>query len=424
MNFHSMSPDQLREIADDLTKQYERLQAAGLKLDLTRGKPAPEQLDLSNDMLSLPGDDYRDSTGVDCRNYGGLTGLADLRTIFGELLGVAPANLLSLGNSSLEIMHDLTVFGLLHGTAGSSTTWAAQGPIKFLCPSPGYDRHFAITEAYGIEMIPVPMLPDGPDTEVCAELLAADPSIKGMWAVPTYSNPTGVTFSEETTRRLLEMPAADDFRIYWDNAYAVHTLVDAAPTPLPVLEMAARAGHPDRVYVLGSTSKITFAGAGVSFLGASQANLDWFSKHLSVTTIGPDKLNQLRHVKFFGDADGVRAHMARHRDILVPKFRAVLDILEARLAESKVASWTDPEGGYFISLDVIDGAAARTIELAKNAGIALTAYGSTFPYKRDPHDRNIRLAPTFPQIDELKVAMDGVATCVLLASTEVLLESH
>ncbi|MFW0789597.1 aminotransferase class I/II-fold pyridoxal phosphate-dependent enzyme [Gordonia sp. CPCC 205333] len=424
MNFHSMSPDELRTIADDLTKQYARLQAAGLKLDLTRGKPAPEQLDLSNGLLSLPGDEYRDSNGLDTRNYGGLAGLTDLRVIFGELLGIAPEQLLALGNSSLEIMHDLTVFGLLHGTAGSSTTWAAQAPIKFLCPSPGYDRHFAITQGYGIEMIPVPMLPDGPDVEVCAELVASDPSIKGLWAVPTYSNPTGVTFSAETTRRLLEMPAPDDFRIFWDNAYVVHTLVDAAPAVLPVLEWAEQAGHPDRVYVLGSTSKITFAGAGVSFFGSSKANLDWFTKNASAKTIGPDKVNQLRHVKFFGDADGVRAHMARHRELLVPKFQAVLDILESRLAESKVASWTEPEGGYFISLDVLDGAAARTIELAKQAGIALTAAGSTYPYKKDPHDRNIRLAPTFPQIDELKVAMDGVATCVLLASTEVLLESH
>lgn len=423
MNFHSMSPDHLRTIATDLAKQYEQLQAEGLSLDLTRGKPAPEQLDLSNELLSLPGDDYRDSTGLDCRNYGGLAGLKDLRVMFGELLGVAPDLLLALGNSSLEVMHNLTVFGLLHGTPDSAASWSAQGPIKFLCPSPGYDRHFAITESYGITMIPVPMRPDGPDADVCAELVANDPSIKGMWVVPTYSNPTGATFSEETTRKLLEMPAADDFRIFWDNAYAVHTLVDNAPDPLPVLDWAAQAGHPNRVYVLGSTSKITFAGSGVSFFASSRENIDWFSSNLATTTIGPDKVNQLRHLKFFGDADGVRAHMARHRDILVPKFAAVLEILDARLSESKVASWTEPEGGYFISLDVLDGAAARTIELAKQAGIALTAAGSTFPYKKDPHDRNIRLAPTFPQIDELKAAMDGVATCVLLASTEVLLDA-
>ncbi|MCT1351737.1 MULTISPECIES: aminotransferase class I/II-fold pyridoxal phosphate-dependent enzyme [unclassified Gordonia (in: high G+C Gram-positive bacteria)] len=420
MNFHSMSADQLRNTQTELTKQYEALRALGLKLDLTRGKPAPEQLDLSNGLLSLPGDEYRDGAGTDTRNYGGLNGLPELRGIFGELLAVDPDNLLALGNSSLEIMHDLTVFGLLHGTADSDEPWGRQ-TIKFLCPSPGYDRHFAITESFGIEMIPVPMLPDGPDVRVCAELVASDPSIKGMWAVPTYSNPTGVTFSEEVTRGLLEMSAAPDFRIYWDNAYVVHTLVETPPTPLPILEMAAQAGHPNRVYVLGSTSKITFAGAGVSFFGSSPENLAWFSKYLSLKTIGPDKVNQLRHLKFFGDADGVRAHMARHREILAPKFKLVLDILEDRLTESKVASWSEPEGGYFISLDVVDGAARRTIELAKEAGIALTAAGSAFPYKTDPHDQNIRLAPTFPNTDDLRAAMDGVSTCVLLAAAETLL---
>ncbi|MCZ4579515.1 aminotransferase class I/II-fold pyridoxal phosphate-dependent enzyme [Gordonia amicalis] len=420
MNFHSMSADQLRDTQADLKKRYDELAALGLELDLTRGKPAPEQLDLSNALLSLPGDDYRDGNGTDTRNYGGLVGLPELREIFGELLAVDPKNLIAFGNSSLELMHDLTVFGLLHGTVDSDEPWGRQ-KIKFLCPAPGYDRHFAITESFGIEMIPVPMLPDGPDVRLCAELVADDPSIKGLWAVPTYSNPTGVTFSEEVTRGLLAMPAAPDFRIYWDNAYAVHTLVDAAPTQLPVLEMAAEAGHPNRVYVLGSTSKITFAGGGVSFFGSSDENIAWFSKYLGFKTIGPDKVNQLRHLKFFGDADGVRAHMARHREILAPKFKLVLDILEDRLAESKVASWSEPEGGYFISLDVVDGAARRTIELAKQAGIALTGAGSAFPYKTDPHDRNIRLAPTFPNTDDLRAAMDGVATCVLLASAETLL---
>lgn len=423
MNYHSKSADNLRDTQQDLRKLYDALRAAGLKLDLTRGKPAPEQLDLSNDLLALPGvDDYRDAAGTDVRNYGGVAGLPELRGIFGELLAVDPANLIAFGNSSLQLMHDLTVFGLLHGTPDSEKPWGQNdGPIKFLCPAPGYDRHFAITESFGVEMITVPMLPNGPDVDKCAELTANDPSIKGLWAVPTYSNPTGATFTEEVTRGLLEMPAAPDFRIYWDNAYAVHTLVDAPPTPLPVVEMAAAAGNPNRVYVLGSTSKITFAGAGVAFFGSSTQNVEWFSKHLGFTTIGPDKVNQLRHARFFGDADGVRAHMAKHREILAPKFQIVLDILADRLGESKVADWSEPEGGYFINLDVIDGAARRTIELAKEAGIALTAAGSTYPYKDDPYDRNIRLAPTFPSTDDLRVAMDGVATCVLLAATEVLL---
>ncbi|MGB3698175.1 MAG: aminotransferase class I/II-fold pyridoxal phosphate-dependent enzyme [Gordonia sp. (in: high G+C Gram-positive bacteria)] len=423
MNFHSMSVDQLRTTQDDLRKRYETLKAAGLKLDLTRGKPAPDQLDLSNEMLSLPGETYTSPDGTDCRNYGGVTGLPALREIFGELLGTGADRTLALGNASLQIMHDITVHALLSGTVDSDRPWSAQ-PIKFLCPAPGYDRHFGITERYGIEMITVPMNPDGPDVDACAALTAADPSIKGMWLVPTYSNPTGYSVSDEVARKLAAMPAADDFRIYWDNAYAVHTLVDREPEPLPILDYAADAGNPNRVYVFASTSKITFAGAGVAFFASSQANLDWFTKNLGVSTIGPDKLNQLRHLMFLRDADGVREHMARHRALIAPKFAKVLEILEDRLADSKIASWTDPDGGYFISLDVIDGAAARTIALAKDAGIALTAAGSTFPYKKDPRDQNIRLAPTFPSIDELATAMDGVATCALLAATEVLLDSE
>ncbi len=418
-----MSVDQLRTTQDDLRKRYETLKAAGLKLDLTRGKPAPDQLDLSNEMLSLPGETYTSPDGTDCRNYGGVTGLPALREIFGELLGTGADRTLALGNASLQIMHDITVHALLSGTVDSDRPWSAQ-PIKFLCPAPGYDRHFGITERYGIEMITVPMNPDGPDVDACAALTAADPSIKGMWLVPTYSNPTGYSVSDEVARKLAAMPAADDFRIYWDNAYAVHTLVDREPEPLPILDYAADAGNPNRVYVFASTSKITFAGAGVAFFASSQANLDWFTKTLGVSTIGPDKLNQLRHLMFLRDADGVREHMARHRALIAPKFAKVLEILEDRLADSKIASWTDPDGGYFISLDVIDGAAARTIALAKDAGIALTAAGSTFPYKKDPRDQNIRLAPTFPSIDELATAMDGVATCALLAATEVLLDSE
>lgn len=418
-----MSVDQLRTTQDDLRKRYEVLRAAGLKLDLTRGKPAPDQLDLSNEMLSLPGQTYTSPDGTDCRNYGGVTGLPGLRAIFGELLGTGADRTLALGNASLQIMHDITVHSLLGGNPDSDKPWSAE-PIKFLCPAPGYDRHFGITERYGIEMITVPMNPDGPDVDACAALTAADPSIKGMWLVPTYSNPTGYSVSEEVARKLVAMPAAADFRIYWDNAYAVHTLVERAPEPLPILDLAAEAGNPNRVYVFGSTSKITFAGAGVAFFASSKTNLDWFTKNVSVSTIGPDKLNQLRHLMFLRDADGVRELMARHRELIAPKFAKVLEILEDRLADSKIASWTHPEGGYFISLDVIDGTAKRTIELAKDAGIALTAAGSTFPYKKDPRDENIRLAPTFPSIDELATAMDGVATCALLAATEVLLDSE
>lgn len=417
-----MSSEQLTATQAELREGYQRLTEAGLKLDLTRGKPSPEQLDLSAGLLSMPGADvYRDANGTDCRNYGGLTGLPGLREIFGELLGIPADNLLAGGNASLEYMHDLVVFGLLHGTPDSAAPWG-DGPIKFLCPSPGYDRHFSIAESYGIEMIAVPMNPDGPDVAVCAELVAADPQIKGMWCVPTYSNPTGATYSDEVARALASLPAAaPDFRIFWDNAYAVHTLLEEPPTPIDILGLAAEAGHPNRVYVFGSTSKITFAGAGVAFFGSSAENLAWYQRHASVKTIGPDKLNQLRHLHFFRDANGVREHMAKHRRLLLPKFALVIEILSDRLGSAKIASWTDPEGGYFVSLDVVDGTASRVIELAKAAGISLTSAGSAFPYKQDPDDRNIRLAPTFPGIEELRAAMDGVATCVLLAAADKLL---
>lgn len=316
-------------------------------------------------------------------------------------------------------MHDLIVASLLHGTVGSPRPWSQEPVVKFLCPAPGYDRHFAITESYGIEMIPVPLRDDGPDTRLIAELVAADPQIKGMWAVPTYSNPTGAVYSEDVARALVSMPAAaPDFRIFWDNAYAVHPLVEDCAPAIDILGLATAAGNPDRVFTLASTSKITFAGSGVSFFGASADNLAWYQKFLGIKTIGPDKINQLRHLRFFGDADGVRAHMAKHREILAPKFALVLRILEDRLGASKVASWTEPKGGYFISLDVVEGTAKRVIALAKDAGIALTGAGSAFPYKNDPDDKNIRLAPSFPSLDELATAMDGVATCVLLAATE------
>ncbi|MBY6367548.1 aminotransferase class I/II-fold pyridoxal phosphate-dependent enzyme [Rhodococcoides corynebacterioides] len=416
-----MNPDELAAEHEKQTEAYRALQARGLALDLTRGKPSPEQLDLASDLLTLPGENFRDGSGTDCRNYGGLQGLPELRAIFGELLSIPVANLVAGNNASLEIMHDLVVWALLHGTVDSVRPWSQEPVVRFLCPSPGYDRHFAITESVGIEMIPVRMNPDGPDVAEVERLLSADPQIKGMWCVPNYANPTGAVYSDEVVRALATMSAAaPDFRLFWDNAYAVHPLAEAFPPAYDVLGMADEAGHPNRPYVFASTSKVTFAGAGVSFLGASTANLDWYLSHFGKKSIGPDKLNQLRHLRFFGDADGVRAHMAKHREILAPKFALVQQILDDRLGASKVASWTEPAGGYFVSLDVLEGTAARTIALAKDAGIALTAAGSAFPYKQDPEDKNIRLAPSFPSTDELAAAMDGVATCVLLAATEKL----
>jgi DNA-binding transcriptional MocR family regulator len=428
VSFLSLGRDELQAQHDLQQHNYAELQARNLTLDLTRGKPSAEQLDLSNAMLSLPGDtpgSYLDGNGTDTRNYGGLHGLPELRAIFGELLGLPVQNLIAGNNASLELMHDVIVFSLLHGGVDSPRPWIEEvsgSGVKFLCPAPGYDRHFAITESFGIEMIPVPMLEDGPDVDLIEELVAADPAIKGMWCVPVFGNPTGVTYSWEVTRRLVQMQtAAPDFRLFWDNAYAVHTLTHESVQNVDVVGLAATAGNPNRPYVFASTSKITFAGAGVSFFGGSLGNIAWYLQHAEKKTIGPDKVNQLRHVRFFGDADGVRLHMQRHQALMAPKFAAVAEILDERLSASKIASWTDPKGGYFVSLDVWPGTAKRTVALAKDAGIAVTAAGASFPYKKDPEDKNIRVAPTFPSLPDLRVAIDGLATCALLAATEVLL---
>ncbi|WP_246857691.1 aminotransferase class I/II-fold pyridoxal phosphate-dependent enzyme [Oerskovia sp. KBS0722] len=399
---------------------YTDLQSLGLKLDLTRGKPSAEQLDLSDALLALPGaGTVTDADGTDVRNYGGLDGLPQVRRIFAELLDVPVAQLLAGGNASLTLMHDTLAFAMLFGLPGSERPWSREEKVRFVCPVPGYDRHFALCEAFGIEMVTVPMTADGPDAEAVAALVADDPTIKGMWVVPTYANPDGSVVSREVAQRLVSMPAAaPDFRIMWDNAYAVHHLTEVETESAPALALAAEAGNPDRVLLYASTSKITFPGAGVAFLGASPANVAWYKKHLAAQSIGPDKINQLRHAQFFGDADGVRAHMRKHRDVIAPKFEAVDTILRERLGPDSGASWTAPLGGYFVSLDVVPGTAARVVQLAKEAGIALTPAGATFPYGKDPRDANIRLAPTLPPLDEVRVAIDGVATCVLLAAAE------
>ena len=425
VSFQSLGRDELQAQHDQQLSNYAELQARKLSLDLTRGKPSPQQLDLSNALLQLPGPNFRDADGVDTRNYGGLHGLPELRSIFAELLGIGVPNLIAGNNASLEMMHDVVVFSLLHGGVDSPRPWIEEiggSGIKFLCPAPGYDRHFAITESFGIEMITVPMREDGPDVDLIEELVAADPAIKGMWCVPVFGNPTGVTFSWENTRRLVQMQtAAPDFRLFWDNAYAIHTLTHDFPQNIDIVGLADKAGNPNRPYVFASTSKITFAGAGVSFFGGSLGNVAWYMQHAGKKTIGPDKVNQLRHARFFGDADGVRLHMQRHQELLAPKFAAVLEILDDRLGESKIASWTEPKGGYFVSLDVWPGTARRTVALAKDAGIAVTEAGASFPYRKDPEDKNIRIAPTFPTLPDLRVAIDGLATCALLAAAEELL---
>ncbi|WP_120314290.1 aminotransferase class I/II-fold pyridoxal phosphate-dependent enzyme [Mycobacterium mantenii] len=425
MSLESLTPAELAAANARHQQDYAELQAKKLSLDLTRGKPAPAQLDLSNQLLSLPGDDYRDSEGTDTRNYGGLHGLPELRAIFGELLGIPVQNLIAGNNSSLELMHDLVAFSMLYGGVDSLRPWKDEPSIKFLCPAPGYDRHFAITETMGIEMIPVPMLSEGPDVDLIEELVAADPAIKGMWTVPVFGNPTGVTYSWDTVLRLVQMrTAAPDFRLFWDNAYAVHTLTHDFIRQVDVLGLASAAGNPHRPYVFASTSKITFAGAGVSFFGGSLGNIAWYLQYAGKKSIGPDKVNQLRHLRFFRDADGVRLHMLRHQQTLAPKFALAAEILDQRLSDSKIASWTDPKGGYFISLDVLPGTAKRTVALAKDAGIAVTEAGASFPYRKDPKDTNIRIAPTFPSLPDLRDAVDGLATCALLAASESLLASQ
>jgi len=421
MFLSDLSHDELAALHAEQTEAYHTLLAEGLKLDLTRGKPSPAQLDLSNELLTLPGEGhYMDSTGTDCRNYGGTQGLPAIRTIFAPLLNVPVDQLVAGDNSSLSIMHDTLIYALLKGTVDSADPWS-KAPIKFICPVPGYDRHFALCEQYGIEMVPVPLSQAGPDLDQVRQLVADDPSIKGMWIVPVYSNPTGAIYTAEVTRALLEMPAAGDFRIFWDNAYAVHHLTEVETPPLDVLTMAAEAGHPNRVFLFASTSKITFAGAGVSFFASSASNVDWYLKNLSKRSIGPDKVNHLRHALYLKGADGVTALMRRHREILAPKFEQVISTLNKRLGDYQGTTWTDPDGGYFVSLDVADGTATRVVELAKGAGIAMTAAGAAFPYGQDPRDRNIRIAPSFPSPDEVAAAMEGLATCVLLAATEKLL---
>ncbi|QIG41385.1 aminotransferase [Nocardioides anomalus] len=399
---------------------YDELVAAGLVLDLTRGKPASAQLDLSDRLLSLPTTAV-DRDGVDTRNYGGLEGIKELREMFAELLWIEPEQVVAGGNSSLVMMREVLVDLWLHGGVDSERPWSQEESVKFICPVPGYDRHFTLTDWFGIEMVTVPTDENGPDPDAVAELAGHDPSIKGIWIVPTYANPSGSIVTQEVAERLASMStAAPDFKILWDNAYAFHHLTEEEAKSADILSLASAAGHPHRPVMFASTSKITYAGAGVAFLGGSVETVKWYTGHLGKGAIGPDKLNQLRHVQFFGSADGVRDHMRRHAEIIRPKFDSVLSVLEEQLGGLGIASWTEPTGGYFISLDVQDGTAARVIELAKGAGVALTQAGSSFPYGRDPHDRNIRLAPTFPEPAEVEKATRVVATCARLAAAEQL----
>ena len=398
----------------DIQSQYESFKQLGLKLDMSRGKPAPEQLDLSNALLDSLGD-YKAADGTDTRNYGGAIGLPEARALFGALLDAPPAQVVVDGSASLSLMHDVIVYSLLFGVPGHAP-WSTQQPLSFLCPVPGYDRHFTICESLGIKMISIPMSADGPDMDLVEKLVAADPSIKGMWCVPKYSNPGGIVYSDAVVRRLAAMStAAPDFRLLWDDAYRFHHLGEERIAIANVLEECAKAGNPDRVFLFGSTSKITLAGAGLAALAASPANIAWWQSHASVRSIGPDKVNQLRHVRFLKDRATIEGLMEAHRQLLKPKFDAVLAQFDAYLGTVAGVSWTIPQGGYFIDLVTPPGMAKRTVALAKEAGITLTPAGAAFPYGKDPDDSHIRIAPSFPSQDEITQAAKGIAIALRVA---------
>ncbi len=399
-----------------LQKRYQQLKDQGLNLDMTRGKPSPEQLDLSLPMLRLVGpDNYTSAEGIDCRNYGGLDGLKAAKILFSQFLEVQESEVIIGGNSSLALMHDTMVNAMIHGFTDAGP-WIQQKP-KFICPAPGYDRHFNVCQHLGIELIRVDNGPDGPDMDAVEALVAADASIKGIWIVPKYGNPTGGICSDEVVNRLATMKiAATDFRIFWDNAYTVHHLDDVEPALANILDACKAAGNPDRVFLFGSTSKITFAGAGVAMMGGSEANMDWMRSHMKMQTIGSDKLNQLRHIRFFGSMDAIHGHMKKHAAILRPKFDMVLSVLEKELGGTGLADWNNPQGGYFISLNTQPNLAKKVVKLAADAGVKLTGAGAAYPYKNDPQDRNIRIAPSLPALDSLEKATEILAVCIQLAS--------
>lgn len=418
-DYFSMDGRQRAQELARLRQVYEGCRAAGLRLDMSRGKPCPEQLDLSMALLSIT--DYRGETGIDSRNYGNLEGMPEARRFFAEFLGVRPEDVIVGGNSSLNMMYDLIDLGWRRGFADSPAAWGACGRPKFLCPAPGYDRHFRVTEYFGFELLTVPMLPTGPDMDV-VERLVQDEAVKGIWCVPLYSNPDGYSCSDETVRRLAAMEtAAPDFKIMWDNAYGVHHLTDTPDVILNMLDECRRAGHEDRALMFCSLSKVTFPGAGVAAMAASGKNIAYILENLFPMTISYDKLNQVRHVRFLKDAAGLAAHMEKHRRILEPKFRAVLALLEQGLSDcGKIARWTKPNGGYFLSLYTQPGCAKRTVQLCREAGVALTDAGAAYPYGVDPEDSNIRIAPTFPPLRELEEATRLLCVCVRIATLEKL----
>ena len=422
--YKDLSKDELKALKKELTRKFEEVKAKGLKLDMSRGKPSTEQLNLSMGMMDVltSSSDLVCEEGVDCRNYGVLDGIREAKQLLADMMEVPKDNIVIFGNSSLNVMYDTVARSMIHGVMGS-TPWCKLDKVKFLCPVPGYDRHFAITEHFGIEMINVPMTPTGPDMDLVEKLVSEDPAIKGIWCVPKYSNPQGITYSDETVHRFAKLnPAAEDFRIYWDNAYGIHHLYeDKQDYLIEILMECKKEGHPDMVYKFSSTSKISFPGSGIAAIAASDANLAEIREQMKIQTIGHDKLNQLRHARYFKNIHGMVEHMKKHAASMRPKFDTVLASLEKELGGLEIGSWLAPRGGYFISFDSLDGCAKAIVAKAKEAGLIMTNAGATYPYGKDPHDSNIRIAPSYPTLDEIKRAMEVFTLSVKLVSVEKLL---
>ena len=424
--YRELSKEELLELKSSLEAKYQEFQSKNLKLDMSRGKPSIEQLDLTMEMMDVLNShsDLTSEDGLDCRNYGGLDGIPEAKRLMQEIMEVGDEEIIIYGNASLNIMYDTISRSMTHGVMGS-TPWCKLDKVKFLCPAPGYDRHFAICEFFGIEMITVPMTPNGPDMDIVEKLVHEDEAIKGIWCVPKYSNPQGYVYSDETVIRFANLkPAAKDFRIFWDNAYCVHHLYFDDPVEiLNIVGECKKAGNPDMVYKFASTSKISFSGAGIAALVASKANIDDIKKQLAIQTIGYDKINQLRHARFFKNKAGVLEHMKKHAAIMRPKFEAVLNVLETELGGLEIGEWTKPKGGYFISFDSMEGCAKTIVAMMKDAGVVMTSAGATFPYGKAPKDSNIRIAPSFPPLEELELAAQIFTVCVKLASVNKLLET-
>lgn len=427
-SYRQLTKEELLTLKKELEAQFAEIKSKNLSLDMSRGKPSQAQLDIGNEMMDTLNSmtDLRCEEGIDCRNYGVLDGIQEAKKLLGDMSEVPADNMIIFGNSSLNIMFDTISRSMTHGVLGS-TPWCKLDKVKFLCPVPGYDRHFAITEYFGIEMVNIPMLPTGPDMDLVEHYVNNDPAVKGIWCIPKYSNPQGYTYSHETVRRFAHLkPAAEDFRIYWDNAYSIHHLYDEPEKQdflLEILTECEKAGNPDLVYKFISTSKVSFPGAGVAAITASKNNLKDFGTHMRIQTIGHDKLNQLRHVRFFRNMDGMHAHMRKHAAILRPKFEAVLNCLERELGGLEIGEWTKPRGGYFIAFDSMEGCAKKIVAKAKEAGVVMTGAGATFPYGLDPKDTNIRIAPSFPTPEELALATEIFVLSVKLVSIDKLLEN-